>query len=244
MRVASLTNSGNYSATHDVWVMQTSAIGDNVAAGNVLDVTNLVLLDRRLEWEGFLPAVRLFAALYKSRVRADCARARQGPRAKARFSGHLLASAPMINVVGTPAAMHAQVVNLPFSTYPYHLAYRRDLFQRYNLTVPSTWRELAQFAREKNGTAGMHAFCGLWGPCFQLHMVLIRSMMATYHQTQGSSQGWLFDPDTMRILVNTPAMEEILDILRVRRLASAVPARRRRRCPPPTWEGALGGAGP
>ncbi len=67
-----------------------------------------------------------------------------------------------------------QVVTLPSSVFTYHLAYRKDIFAQYNLTVPRTWRELLQFSRQYNGTAGMHAFCTVWGPCFQMGVVLLR----------------------------------------------------------------------
>ncbi len=67
-----------------------------------------------------------------------------------------------------------QIVGLPVTSFTYHLAYRKDIFAQYNLTVPRTWRELLQFSRQYNGTAGMHAFCGVWGPCFQLGLVLVR----------------------------------------------------------------------
>ncbi len=59
-----------------------------------------------------------------------------------------------------------QVYGLPLNAYTYHLIYRKDIFEQYNITMPRTWRELLDFARQYNGTAGMHAFCGNWSPCY------------------------------------------------------------------------------
>ncbi len=56
---------------------------------------------------------------------------------------------------------------MPLNAYTFHLIYRKDIFAQYNLTLPRTWRELLAFARQYNGTAGMHAFCALGNTCYQ-----------------------------------------------------------------------------
>ncbi len=40
--------------------------------------------------------------------------------------------------------------------------------------------------------------------------------MASYHQTQGPTQGWFMDPDTLDTLVNAASMGEIAELLKVR----------------------------
>ncbi len=42
-----------------------------------------------------------------------------------------------------------------------------------------------------------------------------RSMLASVVQTQGMSQGWLFNPDTMELMWNNTAMYESLRMLKV-----------------------------
>ncbi len=44
--------------------------------------------------------------------------------------------------------------------------YRKDVFAKHNIPVPRTWRELLSFARQYNGTDGMHAVCLYWGSCY------------------------------------------------------------------------------
>jgi hypothetical protein len=39
--------------------------------------------------------------------------------------------------------------------------------------------------------------------------------MASYHQTQGPTQGWFIDPDTLDILLNAPSMVEVAQLLMV-----------------------------
>ncbi len=59
-----------------------------------------------------------------------------------------------------------QVIGLPFNSYTRHLMYRKDMFAKYNITVPRTWRELLSFGRAWNGTEGMHAVCLHFGNCY------------------------------------------------------------------------------
>ncbi len=40
-------------------------------------------------------------------------------------------------------------------------------------------------------------------------------MLASYTQTHGPSQGWFFDPDTMKLMFDSPAMTEVVDIMKV-----------------------------
>ncbi len=43
-----------------------------------------------------------------------------------------------------------------------------------------------------------------------------RYVLAAYHQTQGAEQGWLIDPETMKLMLDSPAVQETFEILQVR----------------------------
>lgn len=45
-----------------------------------------------------------------------------------------------------------KVVALPVQSYSYVLYYRLDLFERFNLTVPTTWRQMLDLVIRMNGT--------------------------------------------------------------------------------------------
>ncbi len=63
---------------------------------------------------------------------------------------------------------------MPTGSTPASFLYRKDIFAQYNLTLPRTWRELLSFARQYNGTAGMHAFCGLPDLCTVLDYMMLQ----------------------------------------------------------------------
>lgn len=56
------------------------------------------------------------------------------------------------------------------SQYPY-LFFRRDLFQRWNLTIPNTWKEFVELSVRMNGTGG-------WGGPGSLVSVLLQLLSA------------------------------------------------------------------
>ncbi len=66
------------------------------------------------------------------------------------------------------------MVSLPLSTYSFQLFYRIDTFKRNNWTVPQTWQELLEFSARINGTDGMWALSGGWGPCTLLGTNLVK----------------------------------------------------------------------
>ena len=116
-------------------------------------------------------------------------------------------------------------------------------YQAHNLTVPSTWSDLAAFALEHNGTDGMIAVCMPW--CKSYYGMIYQTMMATYVQvccliekdscnwhctefdclpptyliqlkTHGPTRGFFFDTETLeQTIVNNSASEEVLRILKV-----------------------------
>lgn len=96
---------------------------------------------------------------------------------------------------------------------------RRDLFDRYKLSVPVTWEDYVQLAERMNGTdVDGDGKADLYGTCFDIHPDICKAnfiliaMVAPYIQYRGTSQGVFYDPDTMEPLINNAAMLRVLDL--------------------------------
>ncbi len=59
-----------------------------------------------------------------------------------------------------------QVIAAAGNAFTRLFTYRKDVFAKHNIPVPRTWRELLSFARQYNGTDGMHAVCLHGGSCY------------------------------------------------------------------------------
>ncbi len=70
-----IVNAAQRNKTHEVFVnLVQYHLGDAMDAGAYRIITDLVILDKRLNWFTFLPVLRNAGLLYKSEVRC-CARA-------------------------------------------------------------------------------------------------------------------------------------------------------------------------
>ncbi len=108
-------------------------MGDGMASGAFKDLTPLVGLDGRLEWEGLLQSVRTSALLYKNRVSKNTGIKRRPLRVA---PGRVPCGARASTVCRARAV---QVVGLPLSAWSSLLYFRQDVFDRNNIPVPQTW---------------------------------------------------------------------------------------------------------
>ncbi len=95
--------------------------------------------------------------------------------------------------------------------------YRTDLLKQAGLTPPTNWDEYLAIAKQfhgkdLNGDGKMdYGSCMSKGAADNNTSLLI-SIATPFLQSQGTAQGALFDPDTMKPLVNNPAFAKALDI--------------------------------
>ncbi|EFJ41699.1 hypothetical protein VOLCADRAFT_98288 [Volvox carteri f. nagariensis] len=100
------------------------------------------------------------------------------------------------------------------------LYWRRDLLAAVNLTAPpATWEELLEVAAVLNGTdlngdgRPDAALCWQLQGCGESGMVL-GNILASMTQYQGSTSGWLFEPEDMTLLAAGAPLLRALDLLR------------------------------
>ncbi|KAG2496557.1 hypothetical protein HYH03_005380 [Edaphochlamys debaryana] len=105
------------------------------------------------------------------------------------------------------------IVGLPLVVSPYFLMYRRDIFERDGLAVPQTWEEFTALAEARHGMDGMAGACVMAIGC-RAESLTLRTILASYLQTRGTQSGFLWDPQNMDQLINSPAGEQALKIFR------------------------------
>ncbi|GFH09622.1 guanylate cyclase domain-containing protein [Haematococcus lacustris] len=115
-------------------------------------------------------------------------------------------------VVGIPLveSVFIMYVNWPLLTSVYNIS-RPVLGEAGRLSFyPDTWQELAAMMRQVNATASdpvtgrpRHALCI---PVATDSSVVMYAVMASIMQTDGTTQGWLYDPLTLEPLTNNTAM--------------------------------------
>ncbi|EFJ47381.1 hypothetical protein VOLCADRAFT_92015 [Volvox carteri f. nagariensis] len=117
------------------------------------------------------------------------------------------------------AIYDGKVVAIPLDGDLMLMYYRRDLFLRYNLSVPVTWDDFVQLAEQMNGTdVDGDGVPDLYGACFDIHYTICKAnfimiaMAAPYIQYRGTSQGLFLDPDTMDPLLDNAAMAHVLEL--------------------------------
>ncbi|KAJ9534478.1 hypothetical protein QJQ45_016163, partial [Haematococcus lacustris] len=121
-------------------------------------------------------------------------------------------------VVGIPIleSLFIMYVNWPLLTSAYNIS-RPTLTQPGRLSFyPDTWQELISVMQQVNATASdpatglpRHALC----LPFKLRITfLLQAVMASIMQTQGFTQGFLYDPLTLEPLTNNTAMQQVLYI--------------------------------
>ncbi|GFR40153.1 hypothetical protein Agub_g709 [Astrephomene gubernaculifera] len=102
-----------------------------------------------------------------------------------------------------------KVVGLPVSAAIMLFYYRRDFFEAQGLPVPATWEEVVDIAERYNGTrleGGGEG--GAWGFCMSrqpgcYNGYTFQALQVPFLQAGGTSQGFHFDSDTMRPLLNS-----------------------------------------
>jgi multiple sugar transport system substrate-binding protein len=114
---------------------------------------------------------------------------------------------------------------MPFDGDVLSLFYRKDLFQKYNVSVPKTWDEYIQAAAvfdgkqevQVNSTTGENETITLAGHCMPAvqhclgYQNFVHGVLASMTQTKGFATGALFDTKDMSPLLGE-AMEETLRI--------------------------------
>ncbi|KAG2487560.1 hypothetical protein HYH03_013839 [Edaphochlamys debaryana] len=96
------------------------------------------------------------------------------------------------------------------------LLYDREVFAADNVTVPQTWDEAADLAERYHGRDNRAGICALTVGC-RAESFLLRAILGSYVQSQGSGHGVFWDPSTLEPLVRNEAMERALMIfLRLR----------------------------
>ncbi|KAG2453332.1 hypothetical protein HYH02_001556 [Chlamydomonas schloesseri] len=117
-----------------------------------------------------------------------------------------------------------KVVGIPVTTSPVFLFYHKPVFSRDNLTVPVTWDQVLALAERYNGTdlngdgVPGYGMCMTPPDCF-VDGTILQWILASFVQTQGSSQGLILDPDTLANMANSSAMAAALTVMkRLRRV--------------------------
>ncbi|KAG2440556.1 hypothetical protein HYH02_010140 [Chlamydomonas schloesseri] len=111
---------------------------------------------------------------------------------------------------------------LPLSAYLNHLYYRKDLFAKYNISVPHTWDDLLAILRQYGRGQQLDGptrppligFCFASSAACGLNAIHAMVILGTMVQTLGPAHGSYFDPTDLRPLFTTPAMGEALSILK------------------------------
>lgn len=117
------------------------------------------------------------------------------------------------------AMYKGQVVGIPLDGDVQLLYYRKDVMSALNLTVPDTWNELLEVVRAANGTNVAGNGRPFYGMCINKLPLCtgsfnLLSILAPYLQYQGTRQGVFMDPQTGQLLLDNPAVEAALKILR------------------------------
>ncbi|KAG2490411.1 hypothetical protein HYH03_011211 [Edaphochlamys debaryana] len=118
-----------------------------------------------------------------------------------------------------PGLEWSDVVSIPLDGDLFLMYYRRDLFDRYKLPVPVTWEDFADLAERMNGTdtdgdgvGDLYGVCFDNGPPVCKANFLLAALAAPYIQYLGTSQGFFFDPITMKPLFDNAGMRAALEL--------------------------------
>ncbi len=95
--------------------------------------------------------------------------------------------------------------------------YRRDIFDELGLSAPRNWEEYMAAAKATHGTDMNGDGEPDYGSCIfkkrnAQSYFAIMSVAAAFSQTQGTGQGFFFDPETMKPLVNNEAWIEAFNV--------------------------------
>ncbi|GLC57573.1 hypothetical protein PLESTB_001241900 [Pleodorina starrii] len=112
-----------------------------------------------------------------------------------------------------------KVVGLPVSAAIMLLYYRRDFFNAQNIPVPATWEEVVDIAERYNGTDLDGTGRGAWGFCMSrqprcYNGYTFQTIQVPFMQSEGTSQGFHFDPETKESLVNSTGTRRAAELYR------------------------------
>lgn len=115
------------------------------------------------------------------------------------------------------SAYNNKIYGIPVDGDYYMLYYRSDLLEKAGFKPPSTWDEYLTIAKEFHGKDLNGDGTPDYGSCLAKkpnHVVWwsFWSIAGSFLQSQGTSQGGFFDPETMKPLTNNEAFAKALDI--------------------------------
>jgi len=115
------------------------------------------------------------------------------------------------------ASYKGHIYMLPLDGDFHMVYYRTDVFEAAGIKPPTTWDEYLTAAKTLNGKDMNGDGAGDYGSCISKKRSAqsywwVLSIAAPYIQSQGTSQGAFFDPETMKPLVENEGFERALDI--------------------------------
>jgi multiple sugar transport system substrate-binding protein len=115
------------------------------------------------------------------------------------------------------ATYRGRIYSIPLDGDFHMVYYRSDLLKEAELTPPATWDDYLAIAKQFHGKDLDGDGKPDYGSCISKRAhenstSMLISIATPFLQSQGTTQGAFFDPDTMKPLVNNPAFAKALDI--------------------------------
>ncbi|GFH23906.1 carbohydrate ABC transporter substrate-binding protein, CUT1 family, partial [Haematococcus lacustris] len=179
------------SSLYDLVMFSSSMMGDLGIAGALADLRPWILADTEqgLSWSDLGPYDNTASPMYQQQV-----------------VGVPWTETPFLMYVNWPLLSSVYNIRRPAQTEVGRLPF-----------YPDTWQELLAVMRRVNATASdpvtskpRHALCMRYNSDTSY---LLHAVMASMMQTQGYSQGYIYDPLTLQPLTNTTAMQQALRIV-------------------------------
>ncbi|KXZ55603.1 hypothetical protein GPECTOR_2g1153 [Gonium pectorale] len=116
------------------------------------------------------------------------------------------------------SALHdQQTYGVPVGGVGHMMYYRKDAFQRYNISVPRTWDDVLDIARTWKGRLDLngdgtpdYTFCAARYRLCGKNLLL--SVAASYLQAHGTEEGYLIDPLTGNTLTNSAGFVRAMEV--------------------------------
>ncbi|GFH14861.1 uncharacterized protein HaLaN_10988, partial [Haematococcus lacustris] len=182
----------NTRSDFDVLMFTSEMMGELGSTGALMDLQPFIKDDAKqvVNWNDLQPYQSSVSSMYKQQV-----------------LGIPVVENPFIMYVNWPLLTSAYNISGPTLTQPGRLSF-----------YPDTWQELISVMQRVNATASdpatglpRHALCL---PLQISITYLLQAVMASIMQTQGYTQGFLYDPLTLEPLTNNTAMQQALRITR------------------------------
>ncbi|KAJ9505669.1 hypothetical protein QJQ45_022169 [Haematococcus lacustris] len=190
----------------DALMFMSEMMGELGSSGALMDLQPFIKGDAKqvVDWNDLQPYQSTVSSLYKQQVTVGAPHS------------HRLVAASMVLGIPTVENPFIMYVNWPLLTSAYNIS-RPTLSQPGRLSFyPDTWQELISVMQRVNATASdpatglpRHALCL---PLQSYNVFLLQAVMASIMQTQGYTQGFLYDPLTLEPLTNNTAMQQTLHI--------------------------------